>query len=378
MKIPMFSRFRKSGRRRWLIFFLMFFGFVFLLVFLYGRFLLERETYADHAPSERPVKVMEPAADSGFVYAQVLGRVMGKQTVDVRAAVPGWVKSASSGRGREIKKDGIILELYDFRTETRLDEARYGLERARMNLAEARRVYRRNAALLEKGIVSADETEASRNLSEAEASGVLALEASYRRAKWHRDSLKVRSPIDGSVVEIVPDIGQEVRAGDIVARVVNLSGRKVIASVDISVAGAVGRGDGIEVFLERDGERQSAMGEVEGVSPGSDDLSGTYDIEISISDPSVKWWPGEIVSVRIPVRRLDDVVRVPRTAVLSADGETFVMVEKEGKALRVPVKVVWADDRSGYASSGALPAGARIITEGNFGLRPGEPVKIID
>ena len=241
-------------------------------------------------------------------------------------------------------------------------------------------MYRRNTALFEKGIVSEDETEASRNLFETASASVKALEASYNRAKWNYDNLKIRSPIQGQVVEIVPDIGQEIRNGDVVARVVNLSGRKVIAGVDVLVARGVKRGDVLEVFLSRDGIVETVKGEVEGVSPGSDDFSGTYDIEIAISDPSVKWWPGEIVSVKILMQRLDNVVKIPKTAVLFDNKEafSFVLVEKNGEVSKVKVTPTWIDDNSAYISFNSLPPDSRIITEGNFGLLPGQLVRIID
>ena len=375
--------FREKKKSSWLVLFLMLFGFLFVLVFLYARFLHEREPDARLRSGEnayRPVKVMTPVPSSGSIYTEVLGRVRGKQTVLVRAAVSGWVKRVDSGRGREIEKDGIILELYDYRVETRLDEAKYNLESARGKLAEADRVYKRNTALFEKGIVSEDETEASRNLLETASAGVKALEASYNRAKWNYENLKIRSPIRGQVVEIIPDIGQETRSGEAVARVVNLSGRKVIAGVDASLARSVKRGDALEVSLARDGALETATGEVRGVSPGSGDFSGTYDIEIAIPDPSVKWWPGEMVSVRIPVRKLDNVVRIPKTAVLSDSREafSFVLVEKNGETLKVRVAPAWIDDSSAYISFASLPEDSRIITEGNFGLPPGHPVRVVD
>ena len=374
---------REKKRRNWLVLFLILFGFLSVLVFLYARFLHERESDAQHHSKEsayRPVKVMTPVASSGSIYTEVLGRVRGKQTVLVRAAVSGWVKRIDSGRGQEIEKDGIILELYDYRVETRLDEAKYNLESARGKLAEADRVYQRNTALFEKGIVSEDETEASRNLLETASAGVKALEASYNRAKWNYENLKIRSPIQGQIVEIVPDIGQETRSGDVVAKVVNLSGRKVIAGVDVSVARSVKRGDALGISLTRDGAVETVTGEVDGVSPGSDDFSGTYDIEIAISDPSIKWWPGEMVSVRIPVQKLEDVVRIPKTAVLSDSREafSFVLVEKNGEVLKVKVAPTWIDDNSAYISFASLPADSRIITEGNFGLLPGHPVRVVD
>ncbi len=374
---------REKKKRDWLVLFLISLGFLFVLVFLYARFLHERESDAQHHSEEnayRPVKVMTPVASSGSIYTEALGRVRGKQTVLVRATVSGWVKRIDSGRGQEIEKDGIILELYDYRVETRLDEAKYNLESARGKLAEADRVYQRNTALFKKGIVSEDETEASRNLLETASAGVKALEASYNRAKWNYENLKIRSPIQGQIVEIVPDMGQETRSGDVVAKVVNLSGRKVIAGVDVSAARSVKRGDALEVSLTRDGAAETVTGEVDGVSPGSDDFSGTYDIEIAISDPSIKWWPGEMVSVRIPVQKLDNVVRIPKTAVLSDSREafSFVLVEKNGEVLKVKVAPTWIDDNSAYISFASLPEDSRIITEGNFGLLPGHPVRVVD
>ncbi len=375
--------FRERKTKSWLTLVLIFLGFLLLLSFLYLRFLQERESSAqDHSEDTvyRPIKVMTPVASQGSVHTEVLGRVRGKQTVLVRTTVSGWVKRIDSGRGREIEKDGIILELYDYRVETRLDEAKYNLESAKGNLAEAERVYRRNVTLFEKGIVSEDETKASRNLLETASAGVKALEASYKRAKWNYENLKIRSPIQGQVVEIVPDIGQETRNGDVVAKVVNLNGRKVIAGVDVSVARSVNPGDTLEVSLTRGGKVETATGEVNGVSPGSDDFSGTYDIEIAISDPSVKWWPGEMVSVKIPVQTLDNVVRIPKTAVLSDSREnsSFVLVEKNGEVLKAEVAPTWIDDNSAYISFDSLPPASRIITEGNFGLRPGQPVRVVD
>ena len=377
------SWFRERKTKNWLTLVLIFLGFLLLLLLLYAKFLHERESSAqDHSGDKvyRPIKVMTPVASSGSVYTEVLGRVRGKQTVLVRTTVSGWVKRIESGRGQEIEKDGIILELHDYRVETRLDEAKYNLESAKGKLAEAERVYRRNSALFEKGIVSEDETEASLNLLETASAGVKALEASYKRAKWNYENLKIRSPIQGQVVEIVPDVGQETRNGDVVAKVVNLSGRKVIAGVDVSVARSVNRGDVLEVSLAKDGTVETVAGEVDGVSPGSDDLSGTYDIEIAISDPSVKWWPGEMVSVKIPVQTLDNVVRIPKTAVLSDDKEnsSFVLVEKNGEVLKAKVAPTWIDDNSAYISFGSLPPDSRIITEGNFGLLPGQPVRVVD
>lgn len=374
------SGFGKVRRKRWLVFLLIFSGFVLLEVFLYARLVSVRATAAGSSPDrgERPVKVMVPVASTGSVYAEVLGRVRARQTVEVRANVPGRVKSVNFARGAEIRKDDVIASMRDYRTEARLEEAGYNLESAARRLRETERVYRKNVLLLEKGIVSEDRTEASRSLFEADSARVKALSAAYERAKWNYDSLRIRSPIDGAVLEVVPDVGQEVRDGDVVARVVSLGGIKVVAGVDASVARLLERGTPLRMSLSAGGGTETAAGEVEGVSRGSDGVSGTYEVEIAVADPGVEWWPGEIVSVRVPVRKLDGVVGIPRTAVVSRGGADFVMAEKNSEVSRVPVTVTWADDRTGYVSFDSLPKGSRIVVEGNLGLRPGDRVRVVD
>ena len=374
------SGFGKAARKRWLVFLLIFAGFVLLEIFLYARLVSVRATAEDSSSvrGERPVKAMVPVASSGFVHAEVLGRVYARQTVDVRANATGWVERVDFGRGGEIRKDEVILRLRDYRTESRLEEAKYNLESASRRLRETERVYRKNVLLLEKGIVSEDSAEASRSLFEADSAQVKALESAYRRAKWNHDSLRVRSPIDGRVLEVVPDVGQEVRDGDVVARVVNLGGIKVVAGVDASTAKLVESGASLRMSLSRGGAEETASGEVEGVSRGSDGVSGTYEVEIAVPDPGVEWWPGEIVSVRVPVKELSNVVQIPRTAVLSRGGADFVMLEKDSEVSRVPVTVDWADGGSGYVSFDSLPEGSRIVIEGNLGLRPGDRVRVVD
>lgn len=87
-----------------------------------------------------------------------------------------------------------------------------------------------------------------------------------------------------------------------------------------------------------------------------------------------------MVSVKIPVQTLDNVVRIPKTAVLSDSGGnfSFVLVEKNGEVLKAKVAPTWVDDNSAYISFDSLPPASRIITEGNFGLLPGQPVKVVD
>ena len=91
----------------------------------------------------------------------------------------------------------------------------------------------------------------------------------------------------------------------------------------------------------------------------------------------MNWWPGEIVSVKLPVRKLENVFSVPRTAVFSDSSDIFIFVAKNNKTIKVPVEVTWVDDKSGFIPFDLLPAGSAVITEGSSGLTNGQEVRII-
>lgn len=375
----MLSWLKDGKKKRWFVFFCVFAGFVVLEIFLYVRLISVRSEAAGEPESVAPrsARVMIPVPSAGTVYSEVLGKVMGRSEVDVRADVKGTVKSVGSPRGSEVEKGEIILVLYDYRVQARSEEARYNLLSARESLRETERIYERNKVLFEKGIVSADTAEASLNALRSASAAVKSLENSYGRAKWEYESLMVRSPIRGRVVEVAHDVGQEVAAGEVVARVVNLDGRKVIAAVDVSVARLVEPGDTLELFLDSDGGKE-ASGEVVGVSRDSGELSGLYEMEISVRGPEAPWWPGEVVYVKVPVKKFREAVEIPRAAVVSEGGGDFVLVERNSEVSMIPVTVTWMDDKAGYVSFDSIPEGSRIIVEGNLGLRPGQRVRVVD
>ncbi|MGH7885818.1 MAG: efflux RND transporter periplasmic adaptor subunit [Thermodesulfobacteriota bacterium] len=367
-------------KKKWLIFFIIFMGFILFLGFLYSRLLSVRSEAAKSFNSDlaKPVRVISAEKTKGWVYREVLGRVEGKQQVDIRTNVSGWVGSKDFKRGDFVNKDDVILELYDERTEASLSEAEYNLKSSAEKLKESRRKYNQNKILLEKGIVSNDTMEESENQVNINSANVKSLEASLKRMQFDFDKLKVRSPIEGQIVEIIPDVGQEVLDGEIVAKVVNLSSKRIVAGVDASLARTIDSGLDVELTLKLNGITEKSSGKVVGVSKDFDDNTGVYEVEIKIEDQEVNWWPGEIVAIKFPVKKFENVVKIPRTAVLSDSSEIFVFVVNEGRSLKVPIEITWVDDKYGFASADDILSNSQIITEGGAGLSSGQQVKIIN
>lgn len=371
---------QRRSKKSWVIFFLIFAGFILFLTFLYVRLLSVRSQAANELKPDSPVPVRVVSAEktSGWLYREVLGRIEGSQEIDIRTNVSGWVESKNFKRGDSVSKDDVIIELDDQRTQAVYSEAIYNLESAKARLKESRRKYNQNQILLEKGIISKDTMEESENQVNIDTANVNSLEASLKRTKFNYDKLKVRSPIEGQLVEITPDIGQEVMDGEVVAKVVNISEIRVVSGVDASLARSLKNDLKVELILGRGGESETADGIITGISKDFADNTGIYEVEVEVVDKNINWWPGEIVTIRFPARKYENVVKVPRSAVLSDSSEIFIFIVDNGRSMKVPLDVTWVNDEFGYTSFGQVPADSEIITEGASGLASGQQVRVLN
>lgn len=251
------------------------------------------------------------------------------------------------------------------------------MEASKTKLKETERRYAQNQTLFKKGIISKDSLDSSKNQLEIEKANTKVLEASYKRVKWNFDNLKIRAAIDGNVIDIIPDVGQEVFEGNLVAKVVNLSGKRLIAGADAEIARLVKTGDVVDLLSNSQRHSENRKGEIVGVSRSSNNR-GTYEIEVKILSNGVSWWPGEIVIIKIPTKRISNVVRIPRNAFLfGRSNEIFIFVSKNGKSLKIPIEVTWLDDKTGLVPVEMLPHDCQIIIEGGSGLSNGQEIKVI-
>ncbi len=368
----------KTTKKQWTAFLLIVGAFLLLLSGLYLRLTSVRSDAAKVAPVQvpRPVKVISPSASDGLLYRKLIGRVEGGKTVNVHASTGGWVSKIYSKRGDGVKKGEIILELSDERRTAEFQELEFRLKASKAKLEETKRQYAQNRTLFEKGIISRDRLDLSKSQLEIETANTRVVEALYKRAEFDFDGLKLRSPIEGSVIRVVPDVGQEVFKNDLVAKVVDLNDKRLIAATEARVAKFIKAGTVVDLKAGSPGITERGKGKVVGVSRISDG-NGPYEVEIKIIPDGTDWWPGEIIEVKVPEKSISNVVSVPRTAVLSSADEFFIFVVQRGKSLRVPVEVTWVDDKTGFVPAGMLPPDCLIIVEGGAGLISGQKVRVI-
>jgi RND family efflux transporter MFP subunit len=103
----------------------------------------------------------------------------------------------------------------------------------------------------------------------------------------------------------------------------------------------------------------------------------TFQAEILVDNPDRAILSGITAKVRLKRHSLKNQIAVPSQAILTSGEQTYVMVEQDSRARKVPV-VPGPTDNTRTVILNGLAAGSRLITEGNHLVQDGSAVKVKD
>jgi HlyD family secretion protein len=214
-----------------------------------------------------------------------------------------------------------------------LTAARANLEKARAALVQTKADYDRTAGLTKDGIMSQQQLDSAKanydsanaavggaqaNVTQAEAQ-VSQKEAALEVAQTNLNYTMIRSPIDGTVVARNVDVGQTVAASlqapTIFTIAQDLKKMQVYAKTDESDVGNIKVGK--EVTFKVDAfPKETFRGMVSQVRMNATTVQNvvTYDTIVDFANPDLKLFPGMTAYVTIPVATVQNVLKLPNTA----------------------------------------------------------------
>lgn len=327
------------------------------------------------APGQRPggggeqaVPVAVSTARTGSIasYYHSTATLEAERQAEVLARVAGVALQLKAEEGDQVPADGPLLVIEN-------DEYRYRLQQAEASTANLRARYQRLEAMLAEQLTTEEEFQAARSeLETAEANeGLARLELSYTT---------VRAPFEGQITQRLVDEGQNISVGDplfVLADFHPLLARVHVPSREFR---ELKLKQSVELTLDSDGTELE--GTIRLISPVIDATSGTIKITVEVNEFPAGTRPGDFAEVRIVTERRDDVVLVPRSAVITDKGEQIVYVALPGEgqgssAERRIVTVGFTDDDSAQITDGLAP-GEQIVVKGQRSLKHGSPLKILE
>ncbi|HEY0332860.1 MAG TPA: efflux RND transporter periplasmic adaptor subunit [Stenotrophomonas sp.] len=332
-----------------------------------------------------PVPVTAVAAELREVpvYANALGTVTALNTVTINPQVSGQLLSINFKEGQEVKKGDLLAQIDPRSLQASFDEATAAKRQNQALLATARANFARSSAPEYQQYVSKTDLDTQRNQVSQYEAAVAANDASMRAAQVQLQYTRITAPIDGIAGIRGVDAGNIVSTSSAIVTLTqihpiyvsfNLPERELTAVREGQAAGALP----VTALDRGDAHVISAEGKLDVIDNRISSDSGTFGARALFPNADNALWPGQFVNVRLQLRTIPGGVVVPAQAVQRGpDGDYIYVVQADNTVKMQAVKQgVEVDDSHVQIASG-LKAGEKVVTEGQFRLKPGSKVNAL-
>ena len=291
-----------------------------------------------------------------------------------------------------------LAELQNGSRPEEVAEAHAAVQEAEAELAQAQREKSRQLGLSERGVSSLQSREdaetnfdvALKRLTRARkryelvvrgprAERIAQAEAQYQaaraeveRTQYDLSRSRVEAPFDGFVVAKHTEIGQWLGEGDPIMTLIELTTARITVPVPERYVALVQLGANGLVELDAF-PGKTWQGAVASIIPQATE-SRTFPVVVEVPNPDAVIKSGASARVTLTVGEQQNVLLVPKDAIVTQGTRQIVYAVQEGKASPVPVQRTTF--HAGFAVvTGPLEPGLQVVIRGNERLRPGQPVQ---
>jgi HlyD family secretion protein len=316
----------------------------------------------------------QPVSATGLPVAQgeIAAEVMGTGTLEakvqtvVSTKIPGRIAGMLVDQGDPVKAGDPLLRLDDseFRQQvaiarSALDAARAGVERAQAEavraeaiLVQARIEHQRRESLFASKSISANDVDKRREslrVAEADVDRAKAAVAEARKnlvvfqntIDYHLARLedtRILAPFDGLIIRRDRDPGDVVVPGASIFLLISTESLWVRAWVDETEMSKLAEGQKARVAFRAEPETAYG-GRVARLGRETDRETREFLVDVAVERLPRNWSVGQRADVFIETARRDGALVVPAQLILRRQGETGVMVARNGRAAWQPVEV---------------------------------------
>ena len=310
------------------------------------------------------IPVQVAGAQRGIIAATYNGTstLEADQEATVVAKVDGTISRLYVEEGTEVHAGQALAKLDDAKL-------RFDCEQAEANYEKKRQEFARSKTLYAHRLISLDAYDTVKY-------DLAALKASYDIAKFNLNNTVIRAPIDGTVSKRLVKVGNTLTANQAVFVVSNFD--PLIAVLYVPETARPELRVGQPASLSADAvPGQKFRGRIARISPVVDPQTGTFKVTVELHDDKSILAPGMFSRVHITYDVHRNALLIPRTALITEDGETAVYVVNQGKAHRIIVKTGYSNDGNIEILSG-LHNDDTVVTLGQNSLRDGARVSIVN
>lgn len=292
-------------------------------------------------------------------YIEIQGRIDADENVSLSTEMPGTINKINVKVGDRVTKGEVLAETDAHAVQQQLADLQTNLDLATL-------VYEKQKGLWDLKIGT---------------------ELQYLQAKANKESLenkmkslhhqihmsKIVSPFDGTVDMVNIKVGQAVMPGINAITVVNFTHLKVKADVSESYASRVKSGNEVKIFFPDMSD--SVISKISYASRAINSLNRTFGVEVLLND-SKEYHPNMVAKLLInDYKSATPEIVVPVKYIQRGTNETYVLIAKNNKAVKTPIKTNREYNGLIEVTSG-LKENDLLITEGYDMLNDGDDITI--
>jgi len=283
-----------------------------------------------------PVDVTRAIRQDIFHTVEAIGSFLPEEDVDLSAETPGQVKALLVDEGSYVQKGDPLLEIDREKASMAVKESEAMLKEASARLENSTTTLHRKKKLNSTGVIGQYELDDAITQVSLNQAIVDRIKAELNSARKTLKDTRVTAPIEGIISERLVSIGEYVKVGTDLLKIVDISPLKLSFTLPEKYAGTIKSGQTVEIFVTPyPGE--IFTGTIYFVSPQVDRSTRTIKIKAKVSNDDFRLKPGFFAKTTICIEKRNSLT-LPESAVLVREGKIVVMAVKDNIIRYKPVE----------------------------------------
>ena len=247
------------------------------------------------------------------------GEVKPLQTVQVGTQVSGVIAELKADFNSKVKKGQVIAQLDTRTLESQLSDANAMLQKAKVQLRQAERDFKRITGLLEQKAVAQVDYDNAQDTYETAKANLVSAQVSSDRAQVNLNYGTITAPIDGVIISRAVEQGQTVAANfstpTLFTIANDLTKMKIEASIDEADIGEVKTGQKTTFTVDAypDLKFEGIVQQIR-LLPTTVSNVVTYTVVIEVANPDLKLMPGMTANLTIYVEDQKNILKIASRA----------------------------------------------------------------